>query len=73
MPQPNPQQPKMGTTKQLPVTMRNLEKLEENVMEALVSDIRDCQDPIDQFKLIERYAAFCDARATRLESEKSQG
>ena len=53
--------------------MRNLEKLEENVMEALVSDIRDCQDPIDQFKLIERYAAFCDARATRLESEKSQG
>jgi hypothetical protein len=73
MSQPDTQQSKMGSTKQPPTTMRNLEKLEENVMEALVSDIRDCQDPIDQFKLIERYAAFCDARATRLESEKPQG
>jgi hypothetical protein len=53
--------------------MRNLEKLEENVMEALVCDIRDCEDPVDQFKLIERYAAFCNARAKRLESEKSKG
>lgn len=48
---------------------RQLENHEEQVMEALVLDIRDCQDPVDQFKLIERYNAFCTARATRIQSE----
>lgn len=41
-------------------------------MNALVLDIRDCQDPVDQFKLIERYNAFVTARAKRLESEASR-
>jgi hypothetical protein len=41
-------------------------------MAALVMDIRDCQDPVDQFKLIERYNAFVTARAKRLESEASR-
>lgn len=41
-------------------------------MNALVLDIRDCQDPVDQFKLIERYNAFVSARAKRLESESSR-
>ena len=52
---------------------RNLENHEEAVMEALVLDIRDCLDPVDQYKLIERYAAFVNARARRLESEAVKG
>ena len=48
---------------------RELEHHEEQVMAALVLDIRDCRDPVDQFKLIERYNAFVTARAKRLESE----
>lgn len=48
---------------------RELENNEERVMNALVLDIHDCQDPVDQFKLIERYNAFVTARAKRLESE----
>lgn len=48
---------------------RQLETHEEEVMNSLVMDIRDCQDPVDQFKLIERYNAFVTARAKRLESE----
>ncbi len=51
---------------------RELEHYEEQVMAALVMDIRDCQDPVDQFKLIERYNAFVTARAKRLESEASR-
>jgi len=42
------------------------------VMEALVKDIHDCADPVDQFKLIERYNAFVGARAKRLESEATR-
>lgn len=52
---------------------RELENHEEQVMIALVLDIRDCQDPVDQFKLIERYGAFINARAKRLESESFKG
>lgn len=48
---------------------RPLETYEESVMESLVKDIYDCGDPVDQFKLIERYNAFVGARAKRLESE----
>lgn len=48
---------------------RPLDTYEEAVMEALVKDIHDCADPVDQFKLIERYNAFVGARAKRLESE----
>jgi len=46
-----------------------LDSTEYAVMLALVRDIRDCEDAIDQFKLIERYEAFVKARATRLRSE----
>lgn len=48
---------------------RELEQFEEQVMCALVCDIRDCQDPVDQYKLIERYNAFVNARAKRQEGE----
>lgn len=67
----------MGRGERLPTKMRNLDTYEEAVMEALVKDIHDCVDPVDQFKLIERYNAFVSARAKRLESEagraKSKG
>lgn len=59
----------MGRGERLPTKMRNLDTYEEAVMEALVKDIHDCEDPVDQFKLIERYNAFVSARAKRLESE----
>jgi hypothetical protein len=49
--------------------MRNLETYEEQVMEALVRDILDCQDPVDQFKLIDRYSKFVEARSRRIEGE----
>jgi hypothetical protein len=64
----------MGRTTKILTTMekRDLEHNEEQVMNALVLDIRDCQDPVDQFKLIERYNAFVTARAKRLESEASR-
>ncbi len=48
---------------------RLLDNLEEDVMQALVANIRDCTDPVDQFKLIERYEAFVVARAKRIASE----
>jgi hypothetical protein len=51
-------------------TMSNLERYEEEVMEAMVKGIRDCPDPVDQFKLIERYQAFVSARAKRILSEE---
>ena len=51
---------------------RRLDTYEEAVMEALVKDIHDCADPVDQFKLIERYNAFVGARAKRLESEATR-
>lgn len=57
--------------------MRNIETYEENVMETLLEEILECDDAVDQFKLIERYNAFVSARAKRLESEtgraKSKG
>ena len=59
----------MGRRKQLSITMRNIETYEEQVMEALVRDILDCQDPVDQFKLIDRYSKFVEARSRRIEGE----
>lgn len=48
---------------------RKLEQLEETLMEAFVEDISGSQDPVDQFKAIERYAKFVEARAARINSE----
>jgi hypothetical protein len=35
----------------------------------MVQDINACNDPIEMFKAIERYGAFCKARTTRMEGE----
>lgn len=51
---------------------RPLDTYEEAVMEALVKDIHDCADPVDQFKLIERYNAFVNARTTRIQGEAAR-
>ena len=48
---------------------RPLEKLEEEVLELFVMGIRDSTDPVDQFKMIERYQAFVAARSDRIRSE----
>jgi hypothetical protein len=50
-------------------TNRKLEELEETLMEDFVQDIGGSQDPVDQFKAIERYAKFVEARAARINSE----
>jgi hypothetical protein len=57
----------MGRTKRIP--MRNVEKLEESLLEAMISDISGSNDPVDQFKAIERYQKFVAARAIRINSE----
>ena len=49
--------------------MRNIETYEEDIMETLLEEILECDNAVDQFKLIERYNAFVAARAKRLESE----
>jgi hypothetical protein len=50
--------------------MSNLDRYEQEVMEAMVKGIRDCEDSIEPFKLIERYHAFVNARAKRILSEE---
>jgi len=50
-------------------TNRKLEELEETLMEDFVQDIAGSQDPVDQFKAIERYAKFVEARSIRIKSE----
>ena len=48
---------------------RILEQLEEELMIAMVKDVAGSQDPIEQFKGIERYHKFVAARSVRLQSE----
>ena len=48
---------------------RILEQLEEEMMIAMLKDIAGSQDPIEQFKGIERYHKFILARKDRLQSE----
>lgn len=45
--------------------MRKLEQLEERIMEDMVQDIGASEDPVDQFKAIERYQKFITARKER--------
>jgi len=51
-------------------TTRKLEALEERLMEDLVQDVGGSEDPVEQFKAIERYMSFVKARATRMEGER---
>ena len=54
-------------------TNRKLEELEESLMEDFVQDIGGSQDPVDQFKAIERYAKFVEARSVRIKAERVEG
>ena len=49
--------------------MRKLETLEERLMEELVNDIGSEEDPVEQFRAMERYHKFVQARGERLRSE----
>jgi|TARA_R110002126_G_scaffold165242_1_gene313102 hypothetical protein len=51
---------------------RKLIELEESLMEDFVQDIGGSQDPVDQFKAIERYAKFVEARSSRIRAENFQ-
>ena len=50
---------------------RKLEALEERLLEDMVNDIGGCEDPVDQFKAIERYHKLILARKDRLQGEAS--
>jgi hypothetical protein len=50
---------------------RKLEALEEKLMEDMVHDIGGSDDPVDQFKAIERYHKLILARKDRLQGEAS--
>ena len=50
---------------------RKLEALEEKLMEDMVNDIGGSEDPVDQFKAIERYHKLILARKDRLQGEAS--
>ena len=50
---------------------RKLEVLEEKLMEDMVNDIGGSDDPVDQFKAIERYHKLILARKDRLQGEAS--
>jgi hypothetical protein len=49
--------------------MRKLETLEERLMEELVNDIGAEEDPVEQFRAMERYHKFTQARGERIRSE----
>jgi hypothetical protein len=49
--------------------MRKLETLEERLMEDLLNAIGSEEDPVEQFRAMERYHKFVQARGERLRSE----
>lgn len=63
LPPQSSHRPKMGgKDKHL---MRKLEQLEEKLMEDMINDIGASEDPVDQFKAIERYHKLVLARKDR--------
>jgi hypothetical protein len=61
----------MGGNTPMATTPRKLEILEEKLMEDMVNDIGGSDDPVDQFKAIERYHKLILARKDRLQGEAS--
>lgn len=51
------------------ITTRKVEMTEEKVMENILNEIGGSDDPVDQYKAIERYDKFVEARSKRLRSE----
>lgn len=49
--------------------MKQIEELELSLITAMLKDIAGTNDPVEQFRAIERYSKFIEARANRIESE----
>ena len=54
------------------ITTRKVEMTEERVMENILNEIGGSDDPVDQYKAIERYDKFVEARSKRLRSETTK-
>ena len=54
------------------ITTRKVEISEEKVMENILNEIGGSDDPVDQYKAIERYDKFVEARSKRLRSETTK-
>ncbi len=54
------------------ITTRKVEMTEEKVMENILNEIGGSDDPVDQYKAIERYDKFVEARSKRLRSETTK-
>ena len=54
------------------ITTRKVEMTEEKVMETSLNEIGGSDDPVDQYKAIERYDKFVEARSKRLRSETTK-
>jgi hypothetical protein len=62
----------MGRNTPMAITTRKVEMTEEKVMENILNEIGGSDDPVDQYKAIERYDKFVEARSKRLRSETTK-
>lgn len=49
--------------------MKEIEQLEQTLIIAMLKDIAGTNDPVEQFRAIERYDKFIGARAKRLDTD----
>lgn len=49
--------------------MKQIEELEVSLITAMLKDIAETNDPVEQYRAIERYAKFIEARSIRIESD----
>lgn len=49
--------------------MTTIEKLEEELMIGLLRDIQGTNDPVEQYRAMERYYKFVEARAIRVDTD----
>lgn len=49
--------------------MKNIEEIELMLITSMLKDIAGTNDPVEQYRAIERYAKFIEARAVRIESD----
>ena len=49
--------------------MKNIEEIELMLITSMLKDIAGTNDPIEQYRAIERYSKFIEARAVRMESD----
>jgi len=49
--------------------MQDIENLENELLMELLQDIRATNDPVEQYRAMERYHKFCEARAIRVATD----